>query len=108
VNPLNIFKNLPFYLRKKFSDKYILIESDDWGLERAASAETIDWMKQKYGEDKFSRWTLDTLETTDDLEILFDVIDRYKNKFEYPPVITANFITHNIDYTKTESLNYEG
>ncbi|MBK8382420.1 MAG: hypothetical protein IPL16_11140 [Ignavibacteria bacterium] len=108
MNPLNIFKNLPFYLRKKISDKYILIESDDWGLERAVSSETIDWMKKKYGEDKFSRWTLDTLETTEDLEILFDVIDRYKNKFEYPPVITANFITHNIDYTKSENLNYEG
>lgn len=108
MNPVNIFKHLPYYLRKKFSDKYILIESDDWGLERAASLETIDWMKKKFGEERFSRWTFDTLETTEDLEILFDVFGSYKNKFEYPPIITANFITHNIDYKKSENLNYEG
>lgn len=108
MNPLNIFRNLPYYLRKKFKDNYIIIESDDWGMERAIYPETIDWIKKKYGHEKFSRWTLDTLETPEDLEMLFGVLESFKDRFEFPPVITANFITHNIDYTNAGNLNYEG
>jgi len=106
MNPFNIYKYLPFFLRKKFSEKFIIIESDDWGLERALTVESINWMKKKFGEDKFSRWTLDSLETSDDINRLFDLMESYKNKFECPPVITANFITHNVDHSSKDKLNF--
>lgn len=106
MNPFKFYKYLPFYLRKKFKEKYIIIESDDWGLERALTVESINHLKKKYGENKFSRWTLDSLETSEDLNELFDLLDNFKNKFEHPPVITANFITHNIDYSDKRSLNF--
>lgn len=98
-NPFNFFKYIPHYLRKKFDEQYIIIESDDWGLERALSRESVKWMENKFGKDKLSRWSYDSLETSEDLNELFHILKKYSSSFEYPPVITANFITHNLDYT---------
>ena len=106
MNPLTFYKYLPFYLRKKFEEKYIIIESDDWGLERALNSDSIEWTKKKFGQDKFSRWTFDSLESSEDLNEMFDLLEGYKNKFESPPIITANFITHNVDYTKPNELSF--
>lgn len=106
MNPFNFYKYLPFFLRRKFNEKFIIIESDDWGLERALTDESLDWVKEKFGEDKFSRWTRDSLETSEDLDLLFDLLERYQTKFEYPPVITANFITHNVDHSSKDKLNF--
>ena len=105
-NPLNVFKYLPHILRKKFNEKYIIIESDDWGLERAPSADSIKWLKKKYGSEKLSRWSFDSLETDEDLSVLYEVLEKHKSGFEYPPVITANFITHNIDYSNKNELKF--
>lgn len=105
-NPFNAFKYLPHYLRKKFNDNFIIIESDDWGMERALSQDSIKWMEKKYGKDKLSRWSYDSLETPEDLKELYDVLNKYRSKFEFPPVITANFITHNVDYSSTDELKF--
>ncbi len=106
MNPLNFYKYTPFFLRKKFKEKFILIESDDWGLERALTEGSVEWMKKKYGKKQFSRWTLDSLETSDDLNELYDLLENFKNKFEHPPVITTNFITHNIDYSVKNKIDF--
>lgn len=105
-NPLKIFEYFPYYLRKKFDEKYIVIESDDWGLERGLTEDSIRSLEKKYGRDKLSRWSYDSLETTEDLNELYELLENYKSKFELPPVITANFITHNIDYTNKEELSF--
>jgi hypothetical protein len=106
MNPFNFYKYLPFFLRKKFEEKFIIIESDDWGMERANSIHSVNWMKKKFGENRFSRWTLDSLETSEDLNQLFYLLENFKSKFEYPPVITANFITHNIKYLEKDNLDF--
>ena len=105
MNPFNLLKHLPHYSRRKFKKKYIVIESDDWGLERAVNAESLKWLKSKYGAENFTRWTTDALETTEDLELLFDLLREFKQKHESYPVITANFIMNNIDYSKYDKLN---
>ena len=102
----NILKYLPHYLRKRFDEKYIIIESDDWGMERAPCIGSLEWMRKKYGEGNFTRWSTDSLETKEDLNLMFDLLESYRNKFEEPPVITANFITHNIDYSKNGNLDF--
>jgi len=107
MNPLNSLKYLPYLFRKKFKERYIIIESDDWGLERALNKESIDWTGRKFGKENFSRWTTDSLESTEDLDCLYNVIEKFKDKFEYSPVITANFITHNIDYSSESKLNFK-
>lgn len=106
MNPLNFYKHVPFLLRKKLRGKYIVIESDDWGMERAITQESLEWVKKKFDRDKFSRWTTDSLETKDDLAVLFDLIEKYKTKFESPPVVTANFITHNVDYSSGGEMKF--
>lgn len=105
-NPFNALKYLPHYLRKKFSDNYIIIESDDWGMERALNQDSVKWMEKKFGKERLSRWSYDSLESSEDLNELYDVLKKYRSKFEFPPVITANFITHNVDYTSREELRF--
>ncbi|MBK8982172.1 MAG: hypothetical protein IPM38_07580 [Ignavibacteria bacterium] len=106
MSNLRILRYLPHYLRRKFDQKIIVIESDDWGLERVLGNSSFDFLKNKFGAEKFSRWTLDALETKEDLDMLFDLMESYKNKSLHAPVITANFITHNIDYSSESELKF--
>ncbi|HRI84552.1 MAG TPA: hypothetical protein PK536_03815 [Ignavibacteria bacterium] len=106
MSKLRILRYLPHYLRKKFDQKIIVIESDDWGLERGLENSSIEFLRKKFGDGKFSRWTLDALETKEDLQMLFELIESYKNKSLHPPVITANFITHNVDYSSDKELKF--
>ena len=94
------------FLGKRVDKKYIIIESDDWGLERALTPECLLWMEKKFGRNNFTRWTTDSLESEEDLQLLFGVLDDFKNKFDSPPIITANFITHNIDYQSKSELKF--
>ncbi len=98
--------SLCFHLRKRTNRKLIIIESDDWGLERALDEKALDWMKERFGENNFTRWSTDALETGEDLELLYNVLDDFKPKFDLPPVITANFITHNVDYSSPHELKF--
>ena len=103
-NPINIINYAPFIFRRRFKKKYIIIESDDWGLIGPSSRESILFLGKKYGKDNFTRWTTDSIESTSDLELLFDLLDKYKNSFMSKPIITSNFITHNINYENTNAL----
>ena len=103
---MNLFKYLPHYLRKRINEKFIIIESDDWGLERAITYDAITCLEKRHGKERLSRWTFDSLETPDDLDELYGVLEKYKSKFDLPPVITANFITHNIDYSSFDKLRF--
>ena len=97
---------MPHFLRRRFKNKYIIIESDDWGLENSISIDGINYVKKKYGVGKFTRWTTDGLETIEDISLLYKILSKFKDAFAYPPVITANFITHNIDYNSPNSLSF--
>ncbi|MBX7042432.1 MAG: hypothetical protein K1X85_05970 [Ignavibacteria bacterium] len=98
------FEFLPHYLRKKFSGKLLMIESDDWGLERGIDEQSIEWARRRYSVTDFTRWTLDALETEEDLDELYSVLEKHKDNEGNPPVVTANFITHNIDYGSRDEL----
>jgi len=106
MNPLNFYKYLPFVLRKKAKHKYIVIESDDWGLERALSERSLSLIEKKYGKENFSRWTTDSLETPRDLNDLFALLEKYRRRFDSGVIITANFITHNFDYKNRDELTF--
>ncbi len=99
-------ESFSFHLRKRVKERIVVIESDDWGLQRARQAEALDWVAHKYGKDKFSRWTTDAMESAEDMNALFDVLSHYQNKFEKPPIFTTNFITHNADIDATGNLTF--
>lgn len=100
-------RKLSFALRKKTNQKIIVIESDDWGMERAKDEISLHKIIEKYDKKNISRWTTDALETIEDMNIMFDLFDNYKNKFKQNPKITANFITHNIDHSSPEKLIFK-
>lgn len=102
-----IKRKISFRLRKKITGKYVIIESDDWGLERARDSFAVQQIIEKYSEKNISRWTKDALETEEDLSLVFDLFDMFRNKFQNAPVITANFITHNLDYSSPNELKFK-
>jgi hypothetical protein len=108
LNKLNKYRNrISFYLRKKVNKKYVILESDDWGLERAKDKNALEKIIEKYGEQNCSRWTKDSLETAEDLDQMFDLFSLFENKFDKGPVLTANFITHNLDYSSKDTLQFK-
>lgn len=89
-------KGIALHFRRRVEGQYIIIESDDWGLERAWSQEGLTWAEAAFGRENFSRWTTDSLETLEDLEMLYTLLDSFRAQFGSPPVITANFIIKNV------------
>lgn len=69
--------------------------------------DSLKWVKSRFGEENFSRWTYDSLETEEDLDMLYSLIENYKKQYPSFPVITANFITHNVDYSYTDKLTFK-
>jgi hypothetical protein len=108
LQTLNTFKRkASFRLRRRLQVKCVLLESDDWGLERARDEEALARVVAKYGIENCSRWTTDALELPDDLDQLYHLLSHFKEKFEVGPVLTANFITHNIDYSMPQGLRFK-
>lgn len=87
--------------------KIIVIESDDWGSIRMPSKETYELLahKSKYIKDN-PYCQNDTLATKEDLEALFDVLLKFKDKNGRHPVITANTVVGNPDFQKIKDSNF--
>ena len=87
--------------------KIVVIESDDWGAIRMPSKSVYNTLlKQGLRVDKclFSRY--DSLESVDDLERLFAVLDSVKDKNGRGAVFTANCVVANPDFAKIKEANY--
>jgi len=90
----------------KTSEKLIVIESDDWGAIRMPSVEVLRKM-QTCGisvDDPFS--SLDSLESNDDLERLFELLSSKKDNFECNPIISANCVVANPDFQRIQESDY--
>ncbi|GAA0176823.1 hypothetical protein SH2C18_01690 [Clostridium sediminicola] len=88
--------------------KYIIFESDDWGSIRTASPETYQALLNSgdnINKDPFTRY--DALASEDDLELLFSVLYRFKDKNRKHPIITANCAVANPDFDKIRESNFE-
>ena len=89
--------------RKDFrTNRHIVVfESDDWGSIRMSNKK--DWeelLKRGYAVDKRPYERFDTLESTEDLEALFEVLCKYKDCNGNHPVITANMLMANPDFER--------
>jgi len=84
--------------------KIVVIESDDWGSIRMPNKKTVDFLKIKgLAVEKCPYVMNDSLESNDDLEVLFEFIEK-RNKHT---VITANFLTANPNFQKIRESNFE-
>ena len=88
--------------------KIVVIESDDWGAIRMPSLQIRDKLRQQgicfsfYGYDD-----VDTLASKEDLEALFGVLSRHKDKNGNHPIITANTIMTNPDFRKIAQSGFQ-
>ena len=88
--------------------KIVVIESDDWGSIRMPSQEVYQkCLKAGYKVDKIAYERYDSLASEDDLELLFDVLNKYKDRNGNPAVITANILAANPDFDKIKASGFE-
>jgi len=91
----------------KTDKKIVVFESDDWGAIRMPNKIVYDKLiktNDKLVDDNYSKF--DGIARTDDLEILFEVLSKHKDKNENNPVITANTIVANPDFEKIRKSNF--
>lgn len=87
--------------------KIIIIESDDWGSIRMPDKRTYHILLSKgVRVDNCPYTKYDCLESELDLSMLFEVLDGYRDMNGNPPVITANCVTSNPDFSKIRENHF--
>lgn len=103
----NIIKKILDLPSLRFGEKYIVFLSDDWGSVRMKSKDDRDSLKDLGLKliNRFNRF--DGLETNKDLELLFEVLYKYKDSTGRHPVITAVSNVANPDFNAIKELQYQ-
>lgn len=97
--------NLPGWHTRR---KIVVIESDDWGSIRMPSKEVYEKMlKLGIRVDKCPYNRFDSLASEQDLEALFEVLRKFKDKNNNYPVITANTVVANPDFDLIRQTDFE-
>jgi len=101
-------KHLINYRGKKINERILVIESDDWGSIRipniSVQSKLLDLGFIK-NEDPFSKY--DCLESAEDFETLYTVLQQFKDDKGNSPVITANMVMANPDFPKIEQSGFK-
>ena len=79
--------------------RIIVIESDDWGSIRMPSRAVYErCLKAGYPVDQTAYERYDSLLSEEDLELLFGLLGRFKDRSGRPPLITTDTIMGNPDF----------
>lgn len=108
MNILNLKRNLAQIPGWHTNRKIVIIESDDWGSIRTSSKKGFETMLKAgvaVNQDPYSVY--DSLESKNDLDALFEVLLKFKDKNDNHPIITANTIVANPDFEKIAASNFE-
>lgn len=91
----------------KTNKNQIIILSDDWGSVRIRSKKDQEALVKKglKIDNRFDKY--DTLETNEDLELLFEVLTKYKDQHGNHPVITAVSNVANPDFTQIQGAGFK-
>lgn len=102
-----ILKKIFDFPVQKCNKKQLIILSDDWGSIRIKSAKDQQALIKKglTINNRFDQY--DSLETNEDLELLFEVLTKYKDNKGNHPVITAVTNTGNPDFLKIKEANFQ-
>jgi hypothetical protein len=105
INNLKLtYRNIPGWRTKR---RIVVIESDDWGSIRMKSKDTYDYLLQKgLSVDHSSFTKYDGLESNEDLEMLFEVLARYKDSTDRHPVLTPACVVANPDFGKIKANGF--
>lgn len=92
----------------KLSKKLLIFESDDWGSIRVGNSNTFSKLKKiGFEVDKDPYCLYDNIANHDDLEALFNLLLNFKDELGNSPMITANVIVANPDFTKIKETDYQ-
>ncbi|MDD2564915.1 MAG: hypothetical protein PHU27_11940 [Salinivirgaceae bacterium] len=87
--------------------KIVVFESDDWGSIRMPSKEAYDYCLSKgYQVNKNIYSKYDSLASRDDLLMLFNLLQEFKDSVGRHPVITANCLVTNPDFDKIRESDF--
>ncbi len=97
-------KNIPGWKTKR---KLVAIAVDDYGNVRLDSKKAFENINQKnpVGQERFNRY--DTMETREDLEMLYEVLSSVKDKHGSPAVFTPYALSCNIDFERMQKEGYQ-
>lgn len=96
--------NIPGWRTKR---KLIVFESDDWGSIRTYSKEAYEKMlKAGLSVDAYHYDAVDSLESDEDLQMLFSVLSEFKDATGRPPVFTPMCIMGNPDFDRIEASGF--
>jgi hypothetical protein len=88
--------------------KLVVIESDDWGTIRMASAGSYNYfLKNHIPVDQCAYNRNDALESNDDLELLFEVLSSVKDSKGNHAIITANTVVANPDFQRIKNADFQ-
>ena len=91
----------------RLNRKIVVIESDDWGSIRIPSNEVYSkFISRGFDISNSDYNRLDTLETNDDLTMLYAVLRSFKDGMGNYPVITANCVVGNPDFHKIKESDF--
>src|SRR5690554_6145795 len=84
--------------------KIVAIESDDWGSIRMRNQESFDAiLKAGIPVDRSKYDSLDSLEKKEDLESLFEDLEKHKDSHGNPAKFTTNMVMNNPDFEKIKA-----
>lgn len=102
-----LFRNISNIPGWTSNRKIIVFESDDWGSIRMSSKESRDEL-MRYGFDFQNQAfnLFDRIESNEDLEMLFDILTKFRDKNDNHPVFTAVNIVANPDFDKIKASEF--
>ena len=87
--------------------KIVIIESDDWGSIRMPSKEIYKkLLDDGFHVDRCPFSMYDSLERSEDLSVLFDVLLSVRDKNGKPAVVTANSVVANPDFERIKNSGF--
>jgi hypothetical protein len=103
----NIIKKITAKMGYQTDKKQILLLSDDWGSVRIKSTQDQEALVKKglIINNRFDQY--DSLETNEDLELLFEVLTKYKDHNGNHPCITAVTNVANPDFKKIKESDFQ-
>jgi hypothetical protein len=103
----SISNSLINYRGLKTKRRIVVFESDDWGSVRMPSKEVFNKLKKAgIPLDNSAYCRFDSLESNKDLELLFEVLLKYKDQHGNHPVITANTVVANPNFEKIQNSKF--
>lgn len=92
----------------KTDRKIVVFESDDWGSIRMKNQEAyMELLNKGIRVDKSKYDSIDCLESKDDLELLFNLLDSIKGNEGRKPIFTFNTVMQNPDFDRIKDCDFE-